>query len=353
MAVCVAGCGDDTGSGDTEVGSGTPATTSSSTGSSSDASTTLDASSSTSDASEVSSGDESSSTGEPIPRPMCWDDLPEGEVEVLYDGFEGGSEGIAFGIDGTLHVTTLNDGDGTVWSLDARGGAVEFADVPYALGLAPIEDGTLVVASLGEINQPDGGVYTVSPSGEVALVTDAIDSPNFVTIAPDGSALISDDFDTRVFRVGLDGDVTTVIENVTAPNGMAYSPARDALYVASTFTTSGQLTRYDLDEAGLPIESTALEILHTGAGQFNDGIAVDLDNRVYVAANVSGRLWRVDGGVSELTEGDIVVEDLDTPASLAFGEGEAFDPCSVYVTELGGTRVVRVSIGTPGAPLVR
>ena len=217
----------------------------------------------------------------------------------------------------------------------------------------PLADGTLVVASLGEIMQPDGGVYTVSPSGEVTLLTEGIDSPNFVTIAPDGSALISDDFDTRVFRVGLDGEVTTVIENVVAPNGMAYSPKVDALYVASTFTTAGELTRYDLDDAGLPIEASGLEIMHTGSAQFNDGIAVDFDNRVYVAANFSGTIWRVDGGVSELTEGELVVDTLTSPASLAFGEGEDFDPCSMYVTELTGTQVVRVSIGTPGAPLVR
>ncbi|MEX1363152.1 MAG: SMP-30/gluconolactonase/LRE family protein [Nannocystaceae bacterium] len=281
----------------------------------------------------------------------CAGDLGFGQVQVFYEGFADGSEGLAFGADGDLYVTTTVDGDGTVWRLDEAGERSEHAVVPYALGLAARSDGGFVVASIGVNAAPDGAVYTVDASGAATLLATGIDSPNFVTIAPDGSALISDDFDTRVFRVGADGAVSVVIEDVPSPNGMAYSPDGSRLYVASTFTAEGQLTRYEVDGAGMPIEASALEIMQLGAGSTPDGIAVDEDGYVYVAANLLGQIWRVDGAVDELTAGELVAEGLGSPASLAFGRGDGFDPCSVYVTQLFGNQVLRVGVGVSGAVL--
>lgn len=348
LGLLVVACGDDSGGGETSSGSsggdttGTPGT---STTDAPGTTTSGDASSSSTAADESSS---SSTTGAPS---NCWDDLEVGTFEVLYDGFADGSEGVSFTTDGRLIVSTTVDGDGTLWNLSASGEATVFAEVPYALGLAPRADGGLWVASIGELMQPDGAVYRVSAEGEPTLVATGIDSPNFATVAPDGSVLISDDFDTRVFRVDEQGQVSTVIADVSSPNGMAYSPSGDAFYVASTFSSDGELTRYDVDGDGLPIEDTAVEILHTGTGSFNDGIAVGADGSVFVLANLAGEIWRVDGSATSLQDGEIVAEGLSSPASMAFGRGEDFDPCSAYITELMGTRVVRVSLGVEGAAL--
>ncbi len=346
LALVATGCADDAG----EPSNGT------STGSTgADASTTTIITTSSTDTTttglDESSSDTGGSSSTGTPTVGCWDDLELGEVEVVYDGFASGSEGIAFSADGNLIVTTNDDGAGTLWSITSNRGADEFASVPYALGLAARSDGRLVVASIGELMAPDGAVYEVSPSGAASLFIEGIDSPNFVTLTPDGSALISDDFDTRVFLVAVGRPVTTVIEDVASPNGMAYSPSGDAFYVASTFSADGELTRYDVDDNGLPIEETAIEILHTGTGAANDGIAVDADGFVYVLANLRGEIWRVDGAATSLQEGEVVVDGLDSPASIAFGRGPNFDPCSGYVTELFGTRVVRVALGVEGAPM--
>ncbi len=266
---------------------------------------------------------------------------------MLYEGFKGGSEGVAFGGDGLLYVTAK----GVVWQISSDGQASEFAKVPDAVGLAPWAADDLVVASFGAIKQPDGAIYTVTPAGEASFLVDGIDSPNFVTIAADGSALISDDFGTRVFRVTQSGQLSVVIEDVPSPNGMAFSPDGTSFYVASTFTVDGQLTRFDVDGEGMPIEASAREILHLGLGSTPDGIAVDVDNRVYVAANLKSEIWRVDGGSEEVVEGELVTADVVHPASLAFGRGPAYDPCSIYVSELDGARNVRVVVGTRGAEL--
>ena len=353
--VTTAGCGDD-GSADGSTVGDTAATTAPATG---DEATDGDTSASTSaaDGSSSSGGADESTGASTGPGPIegCWPDLEPGEVQTLYAGFDGGSEGIAFGADGNLYVTNNDAGTGRVWRVDAAGTAEVFADVPYALGLAGRSDGGFIVASIGETRMPDGAVYTVGADGMASvlpLLGGTIDNPNFVAIAPDGSALISDDFDTRVFRVAVDGTVTEAIADVPSPNGIAYSPSGDALFVASTFTPDGQLTRYDVDAQGMPLEASAVEILQLGPGSTLDGVAVDADGFVYVAANLKGEIWRVDGSSTELQDGELFAAGLMTPASLAFGRSEGgFDPCSLYVTELFGTRVVRLAVGVEGGPL--
>jgi gluconolactonase len=343
-ALAMVGCGDD---GGTEVSTvGDPATSSTPATGEATAGDSTTATSTSSGAADDSTG---ATTG---PIEGCWADLPPGEVEVLYDGFGGGSEGVAFGADGSLYVTTSDAGAGTVWRIDAQGTPAVFSELPYALGLAALADGGFIVASIGETTAADGSVYAVDPDGIPSVRAQGmIDSPNFVAIAPDGSALVSDDFDTRVFRVALDGEVSVVIADVPSPNGMAYSPSGDAFYVASTFTPDGQVTRYEVDAGGLPLEATAVEILQLGPGSSLDGMAVDEAGFVYVAANIKGEIWRVDGAATSLVEGELVASGLATPASLAFGRGVGFDPCSIYASELLGSRVVRVAVGVEGGPL--
>jgi sugar lactone lactonase YvrE len=132
---------------------------------------------------------------------------------------------------------------------------------------------------------------------------------------------------------------------------MAYSPDGSLFYVASTFTPEGQLTRYEVGADGMPIEATGVEILQLGMASTPDGIAVDANGWVYVAANLRGEIWRVDGAATELQEGELVANELGFPASLAFGRGPGFDPCSLYFTQLQNDTLQRVAVGVAGAPL--
>lgn len=300
-----------------------------------------------SDAMGDTAADDADVTEDSTPTPACWTDLEVGAFEVFYDGFEDGSEGVAFGADGRLYVTAAD----AVWAFDAEGNRSKFADVPTALGLAPTTDG-FIVASIGESLRPqdlDGAVYHVSESGEATLIADGIASPNFVAMMPDGSALVSDDFDTRVWRVTRSGDVEVAVEEIASPNGMGYLPDGSALVIASTFSPDGEITAVPVDADGLPQASDWERLAELGSGATADGLAVSADGAVYVAANLRNQLVRIPPGGGEA---EVVATGLGTPASLAFGAGEGFDPCSVYVTQLLSTSVLRVALGVPGAPLV-
>lgn len=284
----------------------------------------------------------------PIPD-ECWDDLAVGEALVFHEAFAGGVEGITFGPGGALYVAQKT---GQIWRLLADGTAEPFATVPHALGLAPAPDGGLLVADIGastKVDDLDGALWHVDAAGAVTQISDPMASPNFVAATPDGATLVSDDFDTRVFRVAADGSVTVAVADIGSPNGLGYSPDGAALYVASTFTADGEITRIPVGADGLPNGEERQVIAKLGGAALPDGLAVDEHDRVYVAANFGGQIVRVRG---DGLGGPVVLNgEIKNPASLAFGAADGFDPCSVYVTELFQGRVWRVAVGARGVPL--
>ncbi len=289
----------------------------------------------------------------PLEHPVsaaCRGDLRPGEKVVFSQGFANGIEGVAFGPGGALYVSEPRGG--RVWKLDAAGAASELADVPHVIGLAPTADGALLAADGGESNdvaELDGAVWRLDAAGAKTRFAEGIATPNFITPLPDGGALVSDDFDTQVFHVAPGGAVRPLLTDVPSPNGMAFGPGRQGFYVASTFTPRGEITRFEVGADGLPDPGRRRVLFEIGAGATLDGLAVDEHDQVYVAANVRGSILRVRGdGAGEPVP---VATGLRTPASLAFGVGADFDPCSLYVTELLGDRVWRIAVGATGLPL--
>lgn len=285
----------------------------------------------------------------PVPE-VCADDLRPGEAAVFAEGFARGVEGIAAGPD-ALYVSSPRAGE--IYRVLPDGTSMPFVTLPDALGLAFLSDGRLAVADIGATNDPgvpDGGVWLVEPDGTASRIAADLDSPNFVTVLPDDSLLVSDDFDTRIWHVGLDGQVTPALEAVPSPNGMALNLARTDLWVVSTFTPDGELSRYPLGPDGLPVEAMGTVVARGGGGITQDGVALDAHDQLYVARNVANTIAR---HALDAPDAPVLLKPagLRTPASLAFGRAPGFDPCSLYVTELFGTRVWRIAVGAAGAPL--
>jgi sugar lactone lactonase YvrE len=275
---------------------------------------------------------------------------------VLVEGKFQRCEGIAFNGEGDLYVA----GNRALWRVSTDGEVTQIAELYSNLGLAPIGERDILMADFGPTNRfnhgpnDDGIVWRITPEGEKTRVVDGgIGDPNFVLVRADGSILVSDDATDEIFLVEPQGRLTLFTDAVGHPNGLALSADGSTLYVAQIFGSLRPLTIDDRVWA-VPLEHgqpAALPevIARLGEGAANDGLALDELGRLYVAANGTGQIWRIDPATGETV---LIAEGMPGVASLAFGEGE-FDQQAIYATSTRTGRVWEVKVGVGGAPLHR
>lgn len=289
-------------------------------------------------------GDEPDGDEPDNPGPECW--VVESSEPISFVSGLQGSEGIAFREDGRLFVSTKR----SLLEVAPDGTTSVFAELVNPLGIASDAQGNLMVADFGETFKDgdlNGFLVRVSQDGGTERLAEGlISNPNFVTRTPWGTYLVSDDLVPEIWELTQEGDLALWSEQVSSPNGMVFSADGGTLFVASTFEDGGPIYAISIVDRQ-PGEVRLFASLGTGA--FNDGLALDEEGRLYVAANGAGKIVRLD----EDGNAETVAEGLLTPASLAFGEGEDFDPCSIYITELLGSTVWRIPLGVRGQPLFR
>jgi len=210
------------------------------------------------------------------------------EREALVDGKFRFAEGIAFNGEGRLYVTA----DDALWEVMTDGDVKRLADLHSCLGIAPIGERDILVADFGPKLAIRHG-----PNNDGLILADDERTLYVAQIFKSINPVVCDD---RVWRI----------------------PLRDGR------------------PAGEPEVAFA-----TGGVGCNDGLAMDAEGRIYVAANREGRIWRFDpaGGPS------VVIAKQDA-ASIAFGAGK-FDRHSIYLAELKGGRILKVPVGVSGAEL--
>lgn len=285
-------------------------------------------------------GKQTDDTAGPADGPSeCQDDLQPGELAPMAEDFADGSEGVAFS-GGALYVSDTNG----IARYTPDAGWTRTTPLDQALGLAPAGFGVLVAdpgpAFTFDGTGTDGRLLQVSGEGITTVLAEGMPNPNFVLAKPDGGVLVSDD--TAAIYEVRGGAFTTWLDTVPSPNGMGLTRDGSALYVVSTFEPEPPLWRVPL-EGGVPGTPEVVTTFETGSAP--DGLAIDAQGGVWVALNLANELVRIDPATGEETDR---ILGVTTPASLAFGAGEGFDPCSLYVTELYGETVWRVATGRRG-----
>ncbi len=278
------------------------------------------------------------------------------EASVLVDGKFARCEGIAFNGEGDLYVA----GDRALWRVSRAGEPTKVADLYSNLGLAPIGPRDILMADFGPTSRfdhgpnADGIVWRITPEGEKTRVIDGgIGDPNFVLVLGNGSFLVSDDATDEIIVADSTGAMMLFTDAVGHPNGLALSADKTTLYVAQIFSSLRPLAIDDRVWA-VPLENGAPAGLpelmaRTGEGAANDGLALDQLGRIYVAANGTGQIVRIDPTSNETV---LIAENMPGVASLAFGAGE-FDHHAVYATSTRTGKVWEVKVGIAGAPLHR
>jgi sugar lactone lactonase YvrE len=276
------------------------------------------------------------------------------EATVFLDGKFSRCEGIAFNGEGDLFVA----GDRALWRVSLEGTVTKIAELYTNLGLAPVGHRDILMADFGPTNRfnhganDDGIVWRITPDGKKTRVVDGgIGDPNFILVRDDDSFLVSDDATDEIFLVGTDGTISLFTDSIGHPNGMALSADGSRLFVAQIFRSLRPLVIDDRVwalplEDGFPAGEPEI-IARTGERAANDGLALDIHGRIYVAANGSGKILRVDPATGESV---LIAENMPGVASLAFGRGE-FDHHAIFATSTRTGKVWEVKVGIPGAPL--
>ncbi|UCE61101.1 MAG: SMP-30/gluconolactonase/LRE family protein [Phycisphaerales bacterium] len=278
-------------------------------------------------------------------------------ASALVKGKFNRSEGIAFNGEGDLFVTA----NAALWRIDTAGEATKLTDLYSNLGLAPIGKRDVLVADFGPTSAFDGSeyddgiVWRVTPEGKKKIVARGIGDPNFILVLKDGTFLVSDDATNEIFKVEQDGTVNLFTTAVNHPNGLALSADETVLYIAQIFnsirpiTIDNRLWALQLEDGRPKGQPTV--VAKTGERGANDGLARDVLDRIYIAANGEGKIYRFDPATNKLI---VVAENMPHVASLAFGRGE-FDHKTIYATSTrrGGGTIWMVPVGVEGAPLYR
>lgn len=201
-------------------------------------------------------------------------------------------------------------------------------------------------------------VVRIEPNGVTTVLADRfegkrLNSPNDLVYKSDGSLYFTDPpfglpkvFDdpgkelrvSGVYRLA-DGGLTQLVTELTGPNGLAFSPDEQFLYVDNWDVSRKVIMRYPVKADGtLGAGEVFLDVTKSHPGeQAWDGLKVDRDGNVY-AAGPNG-IWILSPDGRHLG----TISAPETPANMAWGDE---DGRTLYMT--ARTSVYRIRLNIPG-----
>jgi gluconolactonase len=233
-----------------------------------------------------------------------------------FTGREPGSNGLTFDLEGRL--TLCQHGDRRISRREADG-----TMVPVAVGY----NGKKLNSPNDLVFDNQGALYfTDPPFGLPGTFTDPTKELAF----------------NAVFRVAPDGQITTVITDLEAPNGLGFSPDYQTLYVANARASSPIWKAYavqadgSLDKGRVFADSAALYKEGDGVP---DGLKVDVHGNVFATGPGGVLVYAPDGALLGR-----ILTGVPT-SNVAFGE----DGSTLFIT--ANHRVLRMRTLTHGVPL--
>jgi gluconolactonase len=190
--------------------------------------------------------------------------------------------------------------------------------------------------------EPDGAIIVLAERYQGKR----LNSPNDVVVRSDGSIFFTDPpyglagmtawkelpFN-GVYRLAPDGDLVLLADDFDRPNGLAFSPDEQALYVADT--SRGHIRSFDVStDGGISNGKVFIEMQAPEPGA-PDGMKVDREGNVYCTG--PGGFWIISPEGKCLAK----VRPPELPANLAWGDA---DMKSLYLTARTGLYRIRLNI---------
>jgi gluconolactonase len=192
--------------------------------------------------------------------------------------------------------------------------------------------------------------------GKIAVLSDRFDarklnSPNDIIVKSDGAIYFTDPtYGIRseqqeqpfqgVYRLSPDGDLTVIVTDFIAPNGLAFSPDERTLYIDDSERCHIRAFDVRADDGMLERDRIFYDLTTPGVAGVPDGMKVDRLGRLYVTG--PGGVWVFEPDGTHL--GTIALPEQ--PANCAWGDA---DWQSLYIT--AQTSVYKIRVNTPGISL--
>jgi sugar lactone lactonase YvrE len=192
--------------------------------------------------------------------------------------------------------------------------------------------------------------------GTITVLADSyqgkrLNSPNDVVVRADGSIYFTDPpyglaqmtagkelLFNGVYRLAPDGALLLLADDFDRPNGLAFSPDEQILYVNDT--ARGHIRTFDVSTEGDISHGRVLIEMKGEEPGAPDGMKVDQQGNIYCTG--PGGFWIIDQGGKCLAQ----VKPPELPANFAWGDA---DWQSLYMTCRTGLYRIRVKV--PGVPL--
>lgn len=266
-------------------------------------------------------------------------------LEVVVSGYDS-PEGPAFDRDGNLFF--VNWLSSSIVRVAPDGTAKEFANTGgIPAGLAFHRDGTLYVADEGEHRH---GVLRVGPDGVITPWVQEyrgrpLNGANDLVFDRDGVLYFSDPWGSSLekpigafYRAFPDGRLEQIDHGLAFPNGVAVTPAGDAVLLAETW--HNRVLRYEIRANGSIGGRHVFAQLRGQPGP--DGMAFDETGNLYVAHFGEGRVDVLDPAGTEV--GQIDVPGKQT-TNVAFGGP---DGTTLVITDVETASVYRTRLDVRG-----
>lgn len=268
--------------------------------------------------------------------PPCAD--PPSSVTTLLEN-QGTLESVIADSDGRLFFTN----ESSVLRLDQRGTAPQvLAQVTAPGGLAFDTDGFLIAGTgntiangtVGDLTGPSGLVRIDPDTGATTTYATGLSMGNGVARDPAGNFFASNDFGMNIDRI-RNGVTERGWARVDSGNGLVVDTSGSYLYAAQTFRPAA-IQRVALADPANVTPYFVADPLDAAAGF--DGMARDDADRIFVAANASGEIWRVSGTPAT---GCLLLDGLpgfpDGPSAVATGAGNrGFPATNLYAVTFDG-----------------
>jgi sugar lactone lactonase YvrE len=209
---------------------------------------------------------------------------------------------------GTLE-SVISDDRGRLYFTDADAGELLRMDKRHSQpkvvidgirapgGLAFLDDGSLLVgygdaiqtATTG-LENPQAGLIRYDPkTGKSAPYADGFTMANGVAVGPDGAVYGSNDVGTGIDRY-LNGTVQRAWAPIASSNGLVVALNEHYMYAAQTFVPAA-ISRITLSDP--PVVEPWFTAPQADSAAGLDGMTRDGRDRLYVAANGGGAIWRI------------------------------------------------------------